>query len=129
MLPRVHALPDVLARRARHIVTENARVLAAVDALRGGALPRLGALFAESHASMRDDYEITTPDVNTLVETAMRHDAVIGARLTGGGFGGAVLMLVRAGRAREAALRVCEAYRRQSGRDGRVVVPASIDRR
>lgn len=129
MLPRLRALPDLLARRARHIVTENARVLAAVEALRSGDVPRLSALFAESHASMKDDYEIATPEVNALVEIAQRHRDVIGARLTGGGFGGAVVMLVRAGRAREAMSFICEAYCRQSGRRGQVLVPVSDDRR
>jgi galactokinase len=122
-LTQLSALPDVLARRARHIVTENARVLAAVEALRVGDVSRLGLLFTESHASMKHDYEITTPEVDALVDLAVRDPDVIGARLTGGGFGGAVVMLVKAGTAPTASARICGAYRRVSGRDGTVLVP------
>ena len=67
-LPRIDRLPPVLARRARHIVTENARVLEAVEALREGDGARLGRLFEASHQSMRDDYEITTPEIDALVD-------------------------------------------------------------
>ena len=123
MLSQLGALPDVLARRARHVVTENARVLAAVEALRVGDMSRLGALFAESHASMRDDYEITTPEVDVLVDLAGRDSDVIGARLTGGGFGGAIVMLVKSGTASAASARIRTAYRRDTGRDGTVLVP------
>jgi galactokinase len=87
-------LPDpVVRRRVRHVVTENARVLSTVDALRCGAWGAVGRLFAASHASMRDDYEITVPTVDLAVEVALREGA-LGARMTGGGFGGCVLALV-----------------------------------
>jgi galactokinase len=122
-LPRIAALPPIPGRRARHIVTENARVLAAVDALRAADVERLGALFVESHASMRDDYETSTPAVDALVEIAQRHPAVYGARLTGGGFGGAIVAIAQQGRGRRAAVEVCDAYRRATGNDGRVLVP------
>jgi galactokinase len=83
-------------RRARHVVTENARTMAAVDALKAGDLRRLGKLMAASHASMRDDFEITVPQVDHLV--AILQDAIGsegGARMTGGGFGGAVVAIMR----------------------------------
>jgi len=124
-LPRIAALPPTLARRARHIVTENARVLAAVDALRTGDVTALGRLFAASHASMRDDYETSTPDVDALVSIAQHHPAIIGARLTGGGFGGAVVLIARAGDGASAAHAICDTYRRQTGRDGVVLVPTT----
>ena len=127
-MPRIAALPDVLARRARHIVTENQRVLEAVNALRAGDLPRLGALFAASHASMRDDYETSTPEIDTLVSIAVSNAAVYGARLTGGGFGGAVVILARKGCARNVATTVCDAYRIRSGKDGTILVPTNIGR-
>lgn len=115
-LPRIGALPAPLDRRARHVVTENARVLAAVAALRAGDLPWLGALFAASHASQRDDYEVSVPEVDRLVTLAEREPAVYGARLTGGGFGGSIVLLARAGTGRAAAERIAAAYAAESGR-------------
>jgi galactokinase len=88
-------LSELSRRRARHVITENERVLAARDALLAGDAPRFGRLMVESHASMRDDFEISTPALNLLVETALAHPACFGARLTGGGFGGAGVALVR----------------------------------
>ena len=122
-LARIDELPPILARRARHVVTENARVLAAVDALRGGDAVRLGALFSASHASMRDDYEISTPDVDTLVEISRRHPDVYGARLTGGGFGGAIVLLAKSGRGATAAQAIRDEYERRTGRSGVVLIP------
>ncbi len=88
------ALPPVILARARHVVTENARVLASVTALRAGDLARFGALMVESHASMRDDYAITVPAVDQLIELALACPGVWGARMTGGGFGGSTVHLV-----------------------------------
>lgn len=99
-------------RRARHVVTENARTLAAADALRANDLAALGALFAASHASMRDDFEITVPAVDALV--AIAADAVGidgGARMTGGGFGGCVVVVTPRDRAAFVAARIRERYR------------------
>jgi galactokinase len=80
-------------RRARHVVSENARVLEAVELLRAGALGRLGPLLAASHASLRDDFEVSCPELDTAVEAAVSSGAV-GARMTGAGFGGSALALV-----------------------------------
>ena len=121
--PRIAALPPTLARRARHIVTENRRVLEVVEALRAGDARRVGTLFVESHESMRDDYETSTPEIDLLVSLCCRHPAVHGARLTGGGFGGAVVLAVQPGRAGEAAVEICRSYRERTGRAGRVLVP------
>ncbi len=96
-LARIGKLPPPLDRRARHVVTENARVERAVAALRRGDVAELGHLFYASHASMRDDFEVSVPAVDEIVERARKDDAVFGARLTGGGFGGAVVALARAG--------------------------------
>ena len=93
-------LPPPLNRRARHVVTENARVLAAVDAPGASDPATLGQLFLESHASMRDDFEISLPEIDRLVDIAAGDADVFGARLTGGGFGGAVVMLCAEGFAR-----------------------------
>ncbi len=124
-LGRLAQLPPLLARRARHVVTENARVLAAVAALRGGDATTLGVLFLASHASMRDDYEISTPEVDTLVEIGARHPDVYGARMTGGGFGGAVVMVARAGCGKVAATEISRAYEQQVSRTAVVLLPMS----
>jgi galactokinase len=119
------SLPDVMMRRARHVISENRRVLAAVDALRQVDAPRLGALLNESHASMRDDYEISAPRIDELVALGQADPDVFGARMTGGGFGGCVIMLAAAGRARAAAERILAKYRAQFGHVGSVLVPAT----
>jgi galactokinase len=93
-LAAVEALADdVVRRRARHVVTEIARVRPAVDALAVGDWTALGELFAASHASMRDDFEISTPELDLAVATAVRAGAD-GARMTGGGFGGSTVAVV-----------------------------------
>src|SRR5207247_361865 len=81
-------LPEPLKRRARHVIFENQRVLEAVDALRSSNVARLGELMYQSHASLRDDFEVSTPELDLLVELASRAEGVIGARLTGPGLGG-----------------------------------------
>ena len=87
---------ETLQKRVRHIVTENQRVLDAVAVARGGDLRDLGPLLDASHASMRDDYEITVDTVDLAVETA-RAEGAVGARMTGGGFGGCIIALAPAG--------------------------------
>ena len=88
-------LGDVGYRRARHVVAENARVLAAVDALRRGEHQRLGPLLDASHASLRDDFEVSSPELDAAVDAA-RSGGAVGARMTGGGFGGSALALAPA---------------------------------
>jgi galactokinase len=117
------SLPDTLARRARHILTENRRVLAAVEALHAGDAVRLGQLMADSHVSMRDDYEISTPDVDALVAIGQQHPDIYGARMTGGGFGGAVVLIAKAGAGTLAARAIRDQYVRERGRQGTVLVP------
>ena len=86
---------DVVRRRVRHVVTEIARVEQAVEVMRAGRLRDVGPLFTASHASMRDDFEITVPEIDVAVDTALAAGA-IGARMTGGGFGGCIIALVEA---------------------------------
>jgi galactokinase len=88
---------DVLRRRARHVVTENGRVLAFVDCLRSGDLAGAGALMAESHRSLRDDFEVSTPALDALVARLAATPGVFGARLTGAGFGGCAVALAEPG--------------------------------
>ena len=122
-LPRVAELPDPLNRRARHVVTENARVIETVAAMKASDLARVGELFAASHASMRDDYQVSVPEVDALVQAAAADPAVFGARLTGGGFGGAIVALARAGDEAAAARRIGERYAADTGRQGTVLLP------
>ena len=124
-LDRVNALPAPLAGRARHVVTENQRVLDTVAALKAGRLDDLGPLLAGSHASMRDDYAVSVAEIDLLVELAVAQPAVVGARLTGGGFGGSIIALTRAGGALAAGQAVVQAYREQTGRPGTLLVPAA----
>lgn len=102
-------LDDTTFRRVRHIVTEDARVLDSVDALRANDLSRFGALLYESHASMRDDFEISVPQLDLIVDVAARNGAV-GARMTGGGFGGSAIALVPAETAGEVATAIAAAF-------------------
>jgi galactokinase len=88
-------LPDRIFRRCRHVVTENDRVQVAAAALRRGDLETFGTQMTASHASLRDDYDVSTPELDLLVEIAGRSEGVFGARLTGGGFGGCTVNLVR----------------------------------
>lgn len=109
-------LDEVTYRRARHIVTENARTLAAADALAAGDLQALGALMAASHASMRDDFEITVPAVDRLVDILQQAiGALGGARMTGGGFGGCAVALMPRDRAASVRAAVEAGYRAPGG--------------
>ena len=87
-------LPEPVRRRCRHVVTEDARTLAAVDALRAGNLDEVGRLMLASHRSLRDDYEVSCAELDALVDAAMEVPGVFGARMTGGGFGGCTVSLV-----------------------------------
>jgi galactokinase len=122
-LRTVESLPDPLSRRARHVVTENARVLAAVDALKAGDVTEIGRLFRASHASMRDDFEVSVPAVDSLVESTCGKDGVYGARLTGGGFGGAIVALTESGTARAIGETVIAEHNRRFPHRATVVVP------
>src|SRR4029453_5735889 len=87
-------LADVIYRRCRHVITENDRVLKAGDALKRHDLGEFGWLMYESHRSLRDDYEVSCPELDIMVELASRVEGVYGARMTGGGFGGCTVNLV-----------------------------------
>jgi galactokinase len=121
---RVSGLPPLLHRRVRHVSTENARVRATVEALRTADVAQAGRLFIESHASMRDDYAVSVPEIDALVEIVSALPGSYGARLTGGGFGGSVVALTEARAATRIAAEAVEAYRRSTGQQARVMVPA-----
>ncbi|MBP2314370.1 galactokinase [Azospirillum soli] len=92
-LSRIDGLPEPLNHRAHHVVTENRRVLDGVAALERGDVAAFGQLMVESHASQRDDYAVSVPEIDALVDSALHHGA-LGARLTGGGFGGCIVALI-----------------------------------
>jgi galactokinase len=97
-LSELGLIPDgTVRRRARHVVTENARVLGLVAALEGGDLAQAGSLMNESHRSLRDDFDVSTPALDQLAERLRRTPGVLGARLTGAGFGGCVVALTEPG--------------------------------
>jgi galactokinase len=126
-LPRVAGLPSPLDCRARHVITENARVLDAVKAIRAADLVNLGRLFCESHASQRDDYQVSVPAIDLLVDLALKDAEVYGARLTGGGFGGSIVVCAKAGSGRVVAERITRAYAARSGREATILVPLTPD--
>ena len=88
-------LPPIAARRARHVVTEDLRVGQFVEASQAGDPARMGRLMVESHASLRDDYEVSCAELDFLVDTAVTLEGVYGSRMTGGGFGGCTVTLLR----------------------------------
>lgn len=85
---------EVRVRRVRHAVTENQRTMQAVEALKNGDLQEFGQLMNASHISLRDDYEVTGIELDTLVEAAWKQDGVVGSRMTGAGFGGCTVSIV-----------------------------------
>jgi len=91
-----HEMPATVLKRCRHVVTENARVLAAADAFRAANLTRFGELMGQAHISLRDDFEASCKEIDILVELAGQQPGCFGARLTGGGFGGCTVNLVAA---------------------------------
>ena len=111
-------LPDPLLRRARHVVTENERVLVAVETLRTGDLMALGRLLYASHTSLRDDYEVSSPELDAIVEIASRTNGVYGARMMGAGFGGSALILVQSDSVEALARTLATEYPQRTGRTG-----------
>ena len=120
---RLVALPEPLDRRARHVITENARVRAAVSAMQEGDLPRLGKLLNLSHQSLRDDFEVSIPEIDLLVDLAQDERDVYGARITGGGFGGSIVIVTRRGTAREVGNRIVAEFQKRTGKTATLVVP------
>jgi len=130
VLPGIQALRDVtrlqleehrnllstnLYKRARHVITENERVLQAANAFQSGAIRELNQLMADSHSSLRDDYKVSCPELDLMVEIAMRQRGILGARMTGGGFGGCTINLVDTTHAEEFRHRVSAAYTSATG--------------
>jgi galactokinase len=110
-----NVLTDVIYKRALHIVTENGRVLDSAEALRSGDIARFGQRMAESHRSLRDLYEVSCRELDLMVDLAFQQRGVFGARMTGGGFGGATINLVDARYAGEFKEKMAKSYQRETG--------------
>ncbi|MGZ8404722.1 MAG: galactokinase [Nitrospira sp.] len=123
VLARIGELPPPLDRRARHVITENQRVLAAMEFLQESNARAFGTVMSASHESLRKDYEVSTPDIDLMVKLASDHESVYGARLTGGGFGGSVVLAAAAGSGREVAQWVAQGYRAGTQRDAVILLP------
>lgn len=106
---------DTLIKRARHAVTENQRTLQAAEKLKAGDLPAFGKLMNESHVSLCDDYEVTGKELDTLVEAAWKQAGVLGARMTGAGFGGCAIAIVEKDKTGAFTSAVGEAYEKEIG--------------
>jgi galactokinase len=112
-------MDPALFRRARHVITENDRTLAAARALQAGDLPEVGRLLFEGHRSLRDDFDVSCPELDALVEVAEEiglDGGVLGARMTGGGFGGSTVTLVRRDAAEGVAAALARGFARRTGR-------------
>jgi galactokinase len=119
MLEAAHGrLEEVVFRRARHVISEIDRTVRAAEAIRSAEWPATGRLMYDSHASLRDDYEVSCPELDVAVEIARGIGAaggVFGSRMTGGGFGGCTVSLVRRDAVADISRRIADEYRRQTG--------------
>jgi galactokinase len=121
-------LPEPLARRLRHVVTENARVIRAGEALQSGDMKRLGELMYQSHVSLRDDYQVSCRELDAMVELARVIPGIIGARMTGGGFGGCTINLVQRDGVAEFVARISKGYQQETGITPEIYVTEASDR-
>lgn len=115
-------LSETIYRRCRHVITENARVPQAVAALREGDIGMLGDLMGESHQSLRDDYQVSCPELDLMVDLASKHSGVYGSRMTGGGFGGCTVNVVDRAVAAEFKRGIAAEYRAATGRSPDIFV-------
>ena len=120
-------LDPIARRRARHVISENERTQAAAAAMRRGDAAELGRLMNTSHVSMRDDFEISREEMDVMVALAQSEPACYGARMTGGGFGGAAVALVRAADVEAFAAAVSDAYRRATGLEPQIYITTATD--
>jgi galactokinase len=120
-------LPEVVRRRCRHVVAEDERAQRAAEALRSGALDDFGRLMAESHRSLRDDYEVSCRELDVMVEIANKQPGVYGARMTGGGFGGCTVNLVEAAQTDNFVAKMQREYQAATGIRPQVYVCSAAD--
>jgi len=122
-----HALDPLIYRRCRHVVTENERVTAAAAALKAADLNTFGALMRDSHRSLKEDFEISCDELDLMVQIAASIEGVYGARMTGGGFGGCTVNLVRTDAVSRFSTEVAERYQRGTGLKPQIYVCAAAD--
>ncbi len=122
-----HELDDLPRRRARHIVTENARTLAAFEAMKHGDAAALGRLMDASHESLRDDFEVSSDALDAMVDAARAHPGCLGARMTGAGFGGCAVALVEADAVDGFTDGVPQRYESATGNDAAIYVVRASD--
>jgi galactokinase len=120
-------LPEVVYRRCRHVITENDRVVRAAIALRSDELSTFGKLMAQSHQSLRDDYEVSCKELDLMVEFANEGPGCIGARMTGGGFGGATINLVTFAAVEEFTAKVSKRYAEATNIQAEIYVCSAAD--
>lgn len=120
-------LPEPVKRRVKHIVSENERTLAAAKTLKNGDLEEMGRLMLQSHDSMRDDYEISCRELDVLVEIAGTCEGVLGARMTGGGFGGCTVNLVKRESLDDFCRLIAERYKQATGIESAIYVSEAAD--
>jgi galactokinase len=122
-----HGMVETIFRRCRHVITENQRTLDAADALRAGQIERFGELMYASHGSLKNDYEVSSRELDIMVESASDFPGVYGARMTGGGFGGCTINLVKKDRVSEFTRHIAELYKTKTGIDSQVYVTTAAD--
>jgi len=120
-----HDLPETIRKRCRHVILENARVSAASTALQDGDLVTFGRLMKESHRSLRGDYEVSCLELDVMVELAEKQEGVYGARMTGGGFGGCTVNLVKSDAAAQFEKSVSVAYEKATGLSPQILVTSA----
>ena len=125
--PHADRLNPIIYKRVRHVVTENDRVKQAASALDNGDLSAFGRLMADSHRSLRDDYEVSTPELDLMVELANGQAGVYGARMTGGGFGGCTINLVDANHSEELRQRLEQDYEARTGLKPTILIREASD--
>jgi len=121
------ALPAVIYRRCRHVVSENVRVESAAEALEANDLPAFGKLMGESHKSLRDDYEVSSRELDVMVEIASKQAGAYGSRMTGGGFGGCTINLVASEQADAFRKRIASEYEKATGLAPDVYITPAAD--
>jgi len=124
---RARTLPKIIYTRCRHVISENARVTEAAAALDQEDLVAFGLLMAESHRSLRDDYKVSCAELDLMVELAGQQEGVYGARMTGGGFGGCTVNLVRTDAVSDFQSRVGDAYEKSTGRAPQIFVSPAAE--
>ncbi len=123
----IKLLDETVGKRALHIVSENDRVLSTVDQLKKGNMEAVGQLFYQSHESLRDLYNVSSPELDRIVEAAMSSDGCYGARMTGAGFGGCAVALVKKEAAEKFSEQLLQGYQSKTGMQAKILLTSAVD--